>query len=291
MKKVIIHYHIFKNAGSTLDRWLSETFAGRWMQFESGVADRLLGHRDVAEFLQNNSDAVAISSHTLRPPTPFGFDVFPIVCIRHPLDRAYSAYAHEARCVPNTRSCEVARATNFAGYVEWCLDHPEKGGVVILNYQVIHLSRASFRHGHVYLAQPTAGDLEEAERFLAGLPFVGVVDRLDAQWAELRRSIEIWGGWRVDGPAPRTNVTPGRPSSMAERLELARYELGEALLNRFLKANALDFELYASAVRLDGERMTGRRSNATNHMQAVERHAPEIRGVNERRSRKPPHLS
>lgn len=249
MKKVVIHYHIFKNAGSTLDRWLSENFAGRWMEFESGVADRLLHDDDVAQLLQDNADVDAISSHTLKPPTPFGFDVFPIVCIRHPLDRAYSAYAHEARCDPNTRSCEIARAANFAGYVEWCLDHPEQGGVVILNYQVIHLSCASFRDGHVYLARPTSGDLKEARQFLAGLSFVGVVDQLDAQWAELRRSIEIWSGWRLTGPVLRTNVTPGRPSRLTERLELARAELGEALSTRFMEANVLDAELYAWAVR------------------------------------------
>lgn len=259
VRNVIIHYHVFKNAGTTLDGWLRQSFDDRWTEFESGVADQLLEDGDVARFLKDNPDLVAISSHTLRLPTPSGFDVFPIACIRHPLDRAYSAYAHEARCDPSTLSCEVARTTNFAGYVEWCLDNPEKGGVVILNYQVIHFSAARIRHGHVYLAQPSAGDLEEAIRFLTGLSFVGVVDRLDDQWAELQRSIEDWSGWRLSGPTPRTNVTPGRPSGMAARLELARAELGETLLNRFLEANDLDGELYAWAVRRDGGAATNAR--------------------------------
>ncbi len=137
----------------------------------------------------------------------------------------------------------IARRTTFSQFVEWCLDHKSRGGMVISDYQVIHLSEASFRNGHIYEAVATEEDLEAATDYLSGISCLGAVDRLDAAMATLQKVSEAHD-LPIAATSVNENVTAGRPTRLDERLSIAMQQLGADLHCRYLEENELDYKLY-----------------------------------------------
>jgi hypothetical protein len=244
LRPVIVHYHIFKNAGCSVDRILEGSFGDSWRTLEGATATSLLRPGDLSLFLRDRPGVRAVSSHLLRPPAPADLDVLPIVLIRHPLDRAFSVYSQLHRNTSGTFLSEtVAWRSGFAEFVRWCLEHRSLGGMVIADYQVIHLSPASFRAKHIHEAVATADDLRRAIDYLSDGPCFGTVERIDAVMARLRLAAE-----KVDLPLSITsvaeNVTLGRPRDLAERVSIAQRQLGPDLYERYRQANRHDYRLY-----------------------------------------------
>jgi Sulfotransferase family len=250
MRNVIIHYHIFKNAGSSIDRLLEQNFGPAWSTLEGSTPTSLLTVREVEDYLSIHPELQAVSSHLARPPLPSNVTAFPIVFIRHPLDRAASVYSHEHRVPSNVESAEIAKLRDFAGYVKWCLDPSEgrmKGGVVIRNYQVVHLSKASFRSQHVYQAEALKTDLDDVLSLLDRLPFFGIVEEFEASLQLLKRKLPpLWSDFQVANL--QENISPGREVTLQARLEKIERELGPDVLRWFLLENQLDMELYETAL-------------------------------------------
>lgn len=244
MRTLVVHHHIFKNAGCSVDRMLESAFGDRWASLEGPTPTSLLRPSDLSAFVKAHPKVVAVSSHLLRPPAPVGLCVLPVVLIRHPLDRSFSVYSHLRRSpVSGQQSGAVAQRTSFPQFVDWCLSHKALGGMVIADYQVIHLSQASFRNGHIYKAVATEEDLQHAICYLSGVPCFGTVDRFDAAMARLRQAAGNIGLPIVAATAVE-NVTAGRPYDLEERLSIAQHELGPTLYSRYLGENELDYRLY-----------------------------------------------
>lgn len=250
MRSVIIHYHIFKNAGSSIDRLLQNNFGTGWSTFEGKTPTSLLTVRDIEDYLGAHPELQAISSHLGRPPLPSNVESFPMIFLRHPLDRAASVYSHERRAPSNVESAEIAKLRDLAGYVKWCLDPSEgrmKGGVVIRNYQVVHLSKASFRRQHIYQAEALKTDLDDVLGFLDRLPFFGIVEEFEASLQLLKRKLPpLWSDFQVANL--QENISPGREATLQARLEKIERELGPDVLRPFLLENQLDMELYETAL-------------------------------------------
>ena len=102
----------------------------------------------------------------------------PIVFLSHPIKRARSVF-NFVRADPTQPNSEIARVRGFAGYVRWALEGGD-GGVVIRNYQVVHLSAASVRNGSVHQANATDPDLAEACSLIDNWGVIGLVDCFDA---------------------------------------------------------------------------------------------------------------
>ena len=118
-RPVPVDYHIYKNAGTSVDRNLSASFGDRWAPFEGNGQQFVLSNTDVAAFAQANPHVCAISSHKARP-FPAVETFVPILFLRHPVERARSMY-HFARRDPNHVDHAVARDGSFTDYVEWSL--------------------------------------------------------------------------------------------------------------------------------------------------------------------------
>jgi hypothetical protein len=95
---LLFHYHLFKNAGTSVDEILSRNFGRHWVEQEfndvptPGSASQL-----VHEFLAERPGIKAVSSHTARLPAPELAErvTLPIIFVRHPIDRLKSAYNFE----------------------------------------------------------------------------------------------------------------------------------------------------------------------------------------------------
>jgi hypothetical protein len=252
---------------------LSTGYGSTWEAFEGDCPEQPLPFECLTDHLAGHRDIVAVSSHRLMPGKTAELAVFPIALVREPLDRAYSAYSFERRVPPApNESNEVAKTTDFAGYVRWCLDNPRRGGMALINYQTIHLSAASLR-GSIYDIVATERDYERAARFLTALPVVGVVDRFDNFCERLQPALERWRDEPLDlGPVRRSNISPERAEkSLPEARARLRALLGAELLHRFDQANRLDQALYEFASDLAAAQNRAFLNSAPSHIR------PELR--------------
>ena len=89
MRFLILHYHIFKNAGTTVENLLQKSFPLSFARFEGDGRDAQLSAAELLEFVREHPELQAISSHHLRYPRPSapGFVFFDLLFLRDPIDR------------------------------------------------------------------------------------------------------------------------------------------------------------------------------------------------------------
>lgn len=243
---VLVHYHIFKNAGTSIDECLRHSFGESWGAFEGPDAHAIQSSEQLAAHLQANPRLAAVSSHLARPPVPTP-NCLPIAFIRHPLIRAYSVYQFTRRC-PSQPFSDVAQATGFDGYIRWAL-REEPGSIVIRDYQVVHLSDASWRCDHILKARALPEDMAQACALISSWGVVGVVELFDLS---IRTYQALYGPWVPSlalDPRTENSTTPG-PAPIDERVNALRELLGEDLHAQFMAVNQLDLALHTHAIRV-----------------------------------------
>src|SRR5664279_596912 len=66
MRFVILHYHIFKNAGTAIGNLLKLNFGERFSEFEGDGPDCQLSGQSLVAWLEQHPEVQAVSSHQLR---------------------------------------------------------------------------------------------------------------------------------------------------------------------------------------------------------------------------------
>lgn len=235
MRPVILHYHYFKNAGTSVDAVLSQNFGDDWVTAEF---EGMNNHEAVANWIRSHPGAQAFSSHTAQFPLPVveNVTILPVVFLRHPLDRLLSAYSFERKQVSDSFGAKLAKSTNFAGYVRTRLDTPNDNQC--RNFQTFRLAK--------FIPGPKVSEMDRALDTLMRLPFIGIVE--DFAGSAVR--MEAW--LKPYFPAfkafsARKNVSASEGISMGERLDRMRREVGEALYAELLDANMKDMCLHHAA--------------------------------------------
>ena len=170
MRTIILHYHLFKNAGTSLDRILQKNFGDGWVtaEFEGKGGDN---SGAVADWIDSTPDAVAYSSHTMLGPVPQvdGVRVVPIVLLRDPIERIKSAYRFERKQQADTWGAQLAKQHDLAGYARARLARPNDRQC--RNFQTARL------------ASMCPGDAPELDRALQAIGILretGVIGRVEA---------------------------------------------------------------------------------------------------------------
>ena len=119
MRFVVVHYHIFKNAGTTVERILDREFPGDFARLHGPTADCTLDSEDLASFLEDHPTIQAVTSHHLRYPAPSLRNVVIFDCcfLRDPLDRLDSLYNYFRRIDSTDPLCRNAHRLNAADFV------------------------------------------------------------------------------------------------------------------------------------------------------------------------------
>jgi hypothetical protein len=197
-------------------------------------------------YLVSNPHIKAVSSHRLHPPVKHT-GTLPIVLLRHPADRARSAYRYARRntAVPDHA---IASTHDFRGYVAWALNTRGEGAV-LRDHQVQYLSNAAYRTQDSYHWRATPADLAQALALLQHLRAFGLVRR----FAESCRLFNA--AYRPCLPAVNfhdwsENSTGSTIQKEAEALAEIQDELGETTWHALCAANTLDLALYDEARRL-----------------------------------------
>jgi hypothetical protein len=171
-------------------------------------------------------------------------ECLPIVFLRHPVLRARSVYEFTRRD-PSQPCYDVAQAEGFAGYIEWALAG-NGNGIVIRNYQVVHLSAASFRAPHIYQAQANGDDLRACRDLLAGWGIAGTVENF-AMSAKAYQSAYAARAPALSFAPLWLNRTQTNDSSVNDQLAAIRQSLGARLYADLVEQNALDLDLHRFA--------------------------------------------
>lgn len=234
-RPLILHYHIFKNAGTSVDRMLKANFGAAWaeQEFDGPLRQR---REEVRAFLAAHPDLDAFSSHTAMLPEPVLDDrqIVPVIFMRHPLLRLRSAYSFERTQVAETRGAVLAKSTDLRGYVEALLEDPKLRQA--RNFQAFRFAAGTPGTP----ADERARALETLER----LAFVGLVEAYDASIERLGEVIRPF----FPSFAPMVlheNATAKDDQPIEAKLDALQDELGPALYQRLMVENDLDLELFA----------------------------------------------
>ena len=121
-KRVIfLHYHLYKNAGTSIDRIFASNPGGSH-HFEASNPDDSLETSELIRFVQEHPGITQITSHGIKPPRPEipGCYVIDIVFLRHPIDRFRSIYDYnraETRDGPIERAAKSLSMGDFATWM------------------------------------------------------------------------------------------------------------------------------------------------------------------------------
>jgi len=122
---VVVHYHIFKNGGSTIESILEREFPGRFATLHGVSADGTLGDEDLVSFLADYPNIAAVSSHHLRYPLPELRDtgLFDWCFLRHPFVRLQSMYSYLRKIGAAEPLSQLAANQNVREFLRYLIDY------------------------------------------------------------------------------------------------------------------------------------------------------------------------
>ncbi|MDO6461504.1 hypothetical protein Q4485_12415 [Granulosicoccaceae sp. 1_MG-2023] len=239
---VLVHCHMFKNAGSTLD-WSLERLFGK----------AFVDHRDddpmrnepgyLKTWLEAHPQVRALSSHHVPLPLPDLRDreTIGLFLLRQPLDRVGSVYQFEHKQKADTPGAIHAKKLGFGDYVAWRMQ--EDVGATIRDFQTRYCS------GAMKVRKTGEAHFEQACAALAESPFVGVVDRYDESMVVFEEALRKIG-YTPDLAYTAQNQGKRAALPMQERIDKVLDGLTPATRELLLANNELDIRLYAFANEL-----------------------------------------
>lgn len=246
-RPVLCHFHIFKNAGTSLDGALEREFGRAFATCDGPRANYCLSPDEVRAFVEPRPALRALSSHQVRHPLPEipGLRWLSAVLLRHPLDRVASIHRFERKQRGSSPGSQAAKRHDLAGYVRWRLGQGAHN--LLCDFQTAFLS------GNPALGLRRA-DLPLALERLEAAALVGIVERMDESLACGEASLREWFPG-LDLSYRRRNVGAGRKETLEERLAELRAEIGAELYAELEERNQRDFRLHARAGELAAARL------------------------------------
>jgi hypothetical protein len=241
MRFVILHYHLFKNAGSTIENMLDRNFGERFYRLDTADRDGRLSEDVLLSYLKDNLQIQAISSHHLRHPVPAarGFLFFDLCFFRDPLDRIRSIYdyLHEKPSVGDPLS-------DLAG--RWSLGEFVPRVIEAMPHHVNDVQVNLLANAGDYKGPPGRADFDCALKRMLETSWLGVVDRFNES---------IIGGQNLLDPAfpgmvcavPPVNASGGLDDALQLRLLKLEKACGSRVYSDLVRLNILDRELLRKA--------------------------------------------
>ena len=239
-RPIIVHFHFFKNAGTSVETILRKNFKKRFISYEPGGPAQTFPASALQSILEERPEIQAISSHTISfpPPANPAWTVFPLVFIRHPLDRILSMYNYEKSQDSQSPGAIIAREHGPAGYITERTKVP--GERTLRNYQAWMLAQ------NLADSNDNEAVAQAAVDVIRNLPVVGVVDDFDRSIQRLSDWLAPhFSGLRMQAVHQNRSSRPG--ISMQQRIDRLRDIIGDDLFSRIEEENEVDLELYRLA--------------------------------------------
>ena len=237
---ILIHHHIFKNAGTSFNYALKQYFGENFFEFDLPDS-KAVTQNHLRRFILQHPQALAISSHHACMPTPQGkdFQTISSVLLRKPLARIKSVYNFERKQQAQTEGAIKAKEMEFKDYVLWRL---EKTPVMFCNYQTHYCSRVKHLSGK---CRVTEEHLKIAIQNLKKCVIVGTVERYQDTLKIAQNKLAQFYP-KINLEFVTLNKSP-EINSPEEPRNLLIEELGTDIVNKMEAMNQLDYRLYGVA--------------------------------------------
>lgn len=240
-RPVILHAHIFKNAGTSVDNILKYNYGKQFVDHRD--SDKLAAGKQafLEDYFRHNPKIIAFASHHLPLPLQVmpGLNHCIIMMLRHPIIRVGSVYRFEHIQRVNNPSAKAAKRYNFADYVRWHLD---QGSKTFCNYFVRYCT--STINEPLTEEQRLQYALEQSEYFSV----LGVVERFAESMTVLQKNLKT-KGLDFQIIQSKKNVTDKSAEHLDDKLVRIEQELGESLYATMLEMNKEDMLFYQHSVQ------------------------------------------
>lgn len=232
MRYVVVHYHIFKNGGTTVETILEREFGEGFATLHGPDADATLTGSDLTEFLQGCPNVSAVSSHHLRYPKP-GIPhvvLFDWCFLRHPLARLHSYYTYLSR-----REALRESAREFLEHLMDAAPH-----------QVSDVQVNLLANGGAFTRPAGERDLDKATEILRQMAIPGLVSMFDESLVAAEYFLRpAFPTIRLEYvPQNVTNGTNGTGTLLSDRLDHLIALWGVDLYEKLVRLNQMDLELF-----------------------------------------------
>ena len=239
---LIVHYHIFKNGGSTILSILEREFRDGFATVHGPDDVSVVDQASLAGFVAEHASIQAISSHHLRYPKPVlpNTIVFDCCFLRHPLDRLQSLYSYFQKILVDDPLCRLARQEPPRSFFKKLVDSAPH---LISNVQVTMLAQ-----GGAFTRPVDTPDVEFAADVVANMAIPGLVERFDESLVAAEYFLKpAFPRLRLDY-LPQ-NVSRPLGASPTDRQEWLKHSWGPDLYATLENLNQCDLELWRRASR------------------------------------------
>lgn len=246
-RNVLLHGHIFKNAGTTLDWSLERCFGPGFYEHREDKLMREDPEAVIGSLLNSDSELRVLSSHSM-PCDPPAFDAhrfFTLLMLRHPLKRVRSVYDFEKRQDAETPGAKAAKKMNYEEYVAWRMQPTV--GPTIRNFQTRYLCGRAARKADLRLGSQ---HLMMALESLRRLACVGIVERYDESMVLFEQTLKATFP-ELDLAYLPQNVSASKKSGKRRQW----FEKLGASHSAVIEGNSLDLTLYELAAQQLDERI------------------------------------
>jgi hypothetical protein len=236
-RRVLVHYHVMKCAGTTIATILEREFGDACYHVHRPDPRGAVSADDLAAFLRATPQARAVTSHHLRYPVPREGAVIVDCCpVRRPLDRLESLYNFMS-----LDASQLLHPLTSGGIAHFFTALAERYPDNLTNVQTAALGmRDRYR-------TPGRRDLETAVRRVEESGFVVLVDRFDESMVVAEYFLgPSWPGLKFHYDDARNTTRPVR-YHMDERKQRFRERCGEDVYAMLEHHNELDEELCRAA--------------------------------------------
>lgn len=243
-RKILIHCHIFKNAGTTFDWSLQRTFGQAFIDHRDDEPMRT-GAEYLGPYLQEQrqSQLKALSSHHVRFPLPEleNIKLIPLILLRNPIDRAGSVYSFERQQKAKTPGAIHAKKFPFPEYVDWRMETQVPG--VLRNAQVRATCPTQKRN--IINESDYAAALERIKNYF----LFGLVERYDESMVLIEDQLRPHFP-EIDLAHIAQNTSSRHQKSISKKTDDIKLSLGDERFDKLLENNQWDLKLYKEAEKL-----------------------------------------
>jgi len=241
MREIIVHYHLFKNAGTSIDKILEAAFGENWVSYDP---ENRISANELVRIIEDKKDAQAISSHMVCSPLPdfakTKIKVLPIVFLREPISRIKSAWLFEWKKQKN----KDEPIGTLSEYIHEKFKNPRANAIE--NFQTIRLSNLDPSKTKCNSSVNDQSLLENSQKFIDRLDAFGIVEKFD--WS-LKLYEDRYSHYSdcLKFENIKKNVTQDTTKTIDVRQAEIMEEIGKDLYTEVVMRNQLDIQLYAYA--------------------------------------------
>lgn len=244
IRNIIIHCHLFKNAGSTFDYSLSKSFKSGFLDYRED--SKIIENPEYFynKFFFENKNVKAFSSHHIRFPitTLENINLIPFIILRHPIERAMSVYNFERVQRAKTPGAIHAKQYDFNDYVKWRMS--KSTPPVISNFQTRFLISKFSQSNNL-----TDEDYAAAEHNLINNLHAGIVDKYNLSMVYFEEILKPLFP-NLDLSYIKKNVNNKSMLSQEENIDQVLSRMSFDVGKKFIENNVYDLRLYYTAKTL-----------------------------------------